>query len=799
MPKINVAQQRQRLRTRTGGRIASPGAARAAFAGQVAVARGLQGLGQGVIAAGTRIQAEEIRQQKEFEAKEEMKKRTQNRVGFISARQRMNEVNSQLEQLADDNSPDGLTTVENYADSSKELDVISREVEDPVLRAQIESHASNLKISSQVKLSSVSDRKATLAFSNEVQESVNGKAKMIQDNPFSAPRMLAESREDIGGLSELYGQDKQKAIDAAHNFYANNAMNAFLREGQKNDRFLDDGIAILKGKGPKEMVDVVKGLKPSERDRFLNKFQRAKEQRRETGLSELNSNMKDTIAFTLNGGTPSDDSIRTLRRQINTNTALKKEDKVRAHDTLNSALVTGKAMKDAMSLPPDQWQGVIDGAENALNQVNAETAALDSELKSVTKKEFNAATRIQHKNLLKSQMAQIQNQRLKDPSLFVQSNFDDIKDLSIKAQSGNPEDVNAFFVALKAKQDYLQIPERNQRFLAKEESFQIGNLVNSSRDGDQLAQVMLSLEQKYGKHFSKVFEETTRDNKLDPTLFMSTQFQDFNTKARVLDNISNRKAINTAAKDTPDFNQKDLDDVLNEKMSPIRRALASADKTGFKAEVANGYQNAVETEVKRRIAATGDVSNLDDVVDESIDYIINSNYDQIEGGNSLILMPKGKGERPNNKKLVESFMNVYSESDNFATLEKDGVPIKYHVPKRITDRLGKGRNARNQYMEALEDNARWVSNESMTGVMLVYNDPSKGENLPIIDSRGKNIEFTYDEISYNADKKTLDDATDFTTKVNEFFSQPGIQPTGGVAVTPGGPIIQSGGTPRVGG
>jgi len=800
MPQINVARQRQRLRTRTGGNIASPGAARAAFAGQAAVGRGLQNIGQSAVAIGARTQAEQIQQQKEFDAKEEMKRQVQNTVGFVSARQRMNEVNADIEKQADEASPDGLSTLANYNDGAKELDIIAKEVDDPLLRARIESHSANLRLNSQARLSSVSDRKSTAAFNEEVQTSVSSKAKMIQDNPFSAPRMLAESREDIGGLSELYGKDKQKAINAAHNFYANNAMGAFLREGEKNEIFLNDGIAILKGKGPKEMVEVAKGLKPSERAAFLNKFQRAKERKKETGINELRTNMRDTIAFTLNGGTPTDKSVRGLRKQINSNTSLKLEEKVRAHDTLNSALVTGKAMKEAKTLPPSQWGAILDGAESALNAVNTETAELDPSLKDITKKEFNAATRIQHRKLLQAQMAQIQNQRLKDPSAFVQNNFEDIQALAIKANSGNPDDVNEYFTALKAKQDYLQIPERHQRFLGKEESFEIGNLVGSATDGDQLAKVMEGLGQKYGGSFPKVFEEVTKDNKLDPGLFISTHFQDFNTRSLVLGNISNKVKINEAVKNVPQFRQGDLDDVLNEKMDPIRRSLSAGDKTGFKTEVSNGFQNVVELEVKRRVAASGDVSNLGTVVDEVIDSVINKNYDQVEGGESLVLMPKGNPQKPNNKKLTESFMEVYSESENFATLEKDGEPIDYHIPTSLIDRFGKT-NARKEYMEALEDNSRWVSNESMTGIILVYDDPSIGDNLPIVDVKGKNIEFTYEEISYNADPKTLENATSFFNTVRAASSDLGksVQPSGGEPITPGGPLIVTGGTPVPGG
>jgi hypothetical protein len=568
---------------------------------------------------------------------------------------------------------------------------------------------------------------------NQLLSNIDGEAVKAQDNydPEDLYGSLHNLKNNIYDRKDIDPGAKEHLWETAKGKVAKGALQGMFTDGSGDTEqgpgifkramdLLNGENRLDKGAGDDSLVS---GLTPDERFQWMNKMQSGLAQTQEIGKHEINLRFQNYIAKVQDGG-EGDPNFITAIQKAQKNGTIEGLEASQMVDTVKVAASAGMLNKELKSLPMSQWDQKVAEWKSKIGLTDQEGS----------KSDFNYAQRSRFASVVDQQMANISKERKLDPAEAALTNIPGIAE-KMTAAGDDPAKVGDAIQGLFAAQKQMGLP---QRILQKSEAQQmVAGL--SSDSASQVIKQMQSYKDKYGDHFSRVFDELT-DNKLDPRLWAASYFPNKNDQERVVNNVINSKGDGGIEKNfKTNFDSKTSDTLHAEvraKMAPFFSAMAGSNPDASGQERPAALEAVVATEAKRMMV-NQEETNPTKAVAKAMG-LINQNFTRVNAANSNIMVPIA-GNKPN---LIGSFMEANLRPD---ALQKMGIPLPTSLPNNERYKDQNPAIKSQNYYQDLSEHAQWV-NPSGNALMLQTTD-ALGNKKYVIGKDGNYVRFDMGDVS----------------------------------------------------
>lgn len=512
---------------------------------------------------------------------------------------------------------------------------------------------------------------------------------------------------------QMFNPDqKRKGIEQAREVM----FDSFSTYYENNPEFVQEGINIIEGGYGKKSEAILNGLASQKVGATLERFKRLQKQNGSINRSQVNRKISDITSAIKSGKFLNDqdfDQVSTLALSSDF------ENKAEMVDTVQGLKIINNEMKSFMGLTAKEKEVAIndklklteaDGAFNATSR-----AALDELFPQVKK---NLLKQMETKGAdfatkMRSDVANLSNQILNPIDSTV-------------SDEQFRETVQTYIASTRTTQQDAGIT--NVKFLTDDMANNYSTLI-TSQDGQVSALAIERIQNSFGDASGNILKELITDKKIPQEYAVAFYAQDTQSKANILDNLKNKKDIETSfdiAKKTND--EIKFNDVLaDEAYESLKLAINKTNAGGANRDIVNGFAKNIELEYMK-LMSSGEKISHDDAKERAMDTIINKNFDFTANKTPLII-PKDLGI---DKDMVEDFTEEALDS-----IMEFGNTVDIAVPKNF-------KGSKNNYYNYLEDTGVWVWNGG-DGATL-HEDTGNGL-AEIKDSQGKNIEFKYSDMN----------------------------------------------------
>lgn len=490
-----------------------------------------------------------------------------------------------------------------------------------------------------------------------------------------------------------------------------------------------------------EETQVMNGMNPHDKAVWIDRLRSKIKENTDMRLSDLNANINGFEKVALSGLPVNDKQVAELKNQINSNPNLTPFARVRVMDAVNSAYAVNQQLQVAANTPRSEWGNLLSGVDKKIESYSAEASKLDPKMAAASKDFSVQANRLQNKETLERSLAAMKKQQDSDPATFVLQNDKNIQTLFLGAKDNSPDATRSFVNASLAKQQYLGIEPSKQKILMKSEATNLSNSVMAIPNASDTNKYLTNLQIQYGEHFPRVLNEMSAVNK-NLNDYKAIAYAPAETREGLIDAIKNEKAIKDAIQtnDMLKIKSKSVTAAATNVMGGFKDVVLGSSNDTSRQEVVNSLNKLVVLQAQRDLVRNPD-ANPKDLVEKSYGDLVANTYHITNGGNSSVLVPRVVAGRQMDEKIVRSYLDVYSRPENFKDL---GIAIPTSM-----------KNNPDQYYSNLSARAKWITNETQTGVRLmeVMRD---GTLQPVPNTLGKPIEKNYDEINLRPDKKVIE-------------------------------------------
>lgn len=490
------------------------------------------------------------------------------------------------------------------------------------------------------------------------------------------------------------------------------------------------------------------GLKHHERFQWTERFQNAMESTTRTDRTDFNSAVRAYEQYLMDGkaSRPNDRVLFQLDNMAKSG-EITQDTRLKIRDTLFSAEAAGQVLKSISALPASKIPKALTAFDATRQAILDQEIARNPDAAYSREPYFNADVRQQYRDTLEYRAGQILKARESDPVAFIYGNYPGGKNLAVQTRSSNPLRVQQALTRLQAIQKTLEIPSDKVRWISKDESKSIGATLDS---GNAMlgAQTYTALQQRYGQHFPQVLSQVISDNNLPEKYRVVGWVSDQYDRQRMLEDVRNEKAIDESYKKLKDPREAiALDYAIKSEMDAVAPGLTYGSTGGGKAEALNQLYDLVTNRAK--LLQTQNTSmGARDAARQAMTLITNSYNISVDGG-STNWVPKRYGSISINVQAVDAFKRTHTDPD--LLIKEYGAAIPG----------GKGTQFESipqdqkvlMWRNALKS-ARWYTNESQSGMVLMYDDPARGR-IHVLDRNGNPIEVNYLTLSQSPDAHSL--------------------------------------------
>lgn len=277
------------------------------------------------------------------------------------------------------------------------------------------------------------------------------------------------------------------------------------------------------------------------------------------------------------------------------------------------------------------------------------------------------------------------------------------------------------------------------RGISKQESSIYRQQIEGASTPIGRAKALDDILDNYGPSANIALSDMVKDG-LDPSYMIASRFDSPQLKARIIENYTNKKAINE------DFNNvvgkgSGINEAVQKKIKDVAAAIRySFPSDSVNSAMVNSFTSTVDLEAKRLMASEG--LGASEAVDKAYQNTIGAQWDIATGNtgrSSKVLVPKGTDIRN-----VESFMKYYGTSEGLNIL---GVSAKRFASFAGTDE---------EFRDYVSENSGFVTNSTQDGVFLRFIDPH-GNHYFMTDSTGARIDVKFKDMATQKYQKVLDD------------------------------------------
>lgn len=547
-------------------------------------------------------------------------------------------------------------------------------------------------------------------------------SSLISEDAFKNRQVIANKPDPA--LTLDFMSNSFKAINDGTGLYHNEAEASKMKEtlGKQYTQTLMEsfdsqkkygqGLRFLAG-SDEESKAVLQYADPKDIMAYRERFSRQAQQENEFSKRVFNTGVNDLQAALMQGENVPEDVFSNFMTQAN---SLKPEEKSFVIDDLNQAKEYNRVLKDIKSMPVEEIR---------------KKAAFE-----IPRKEgdiFNLSSRQKMAAMYQKAAMSILNDKANDGAAFIIKNDQKMENLSNQALNiGDTASIKEYATSIVEKQKVEGIT--NVKLLNKTMSKNYGAYFTSPNP-EVAENAMKALSAGYGKHFGNVVNEMVKNESITPTHAMAMYLSDETSRKQSFANISKKKEIDEAFKKVS-TGRSEISNVFNdEDIQDLKQAILINDPTNQRLWLNNGLDDLVELEYKNQ--RVNGISEKDSKKN-AISKVIKGNFAVAKDNNSNVILSKNYISK---KSEIEDWMG---ESFNDINIRN----FKYKVPDSyIKDMglLGKPEEANTKYIEDLQKNGAWISNNSQTGAILRKKTKS-GKLATVFDDKGEMIQVSFDDM-----------------------------------------------------
>lgn len=541
-------------------------------------------------------------------------------------------------------------------------------------------------------------------------------------SPVSSDQFKAENDFMVDGIKGQIGTtlNPEQAADFIRKSKEQRAVGQMVGYEAQGASGYDSALDALKPGNP-----IGDSLEESTKAKYLVHFSNLKEQDQVTSASEIRNQVKDikTDSFNMVNIKPS--YANGIINGIKTNPKIKKDEKARLIEDVQFSVHAGEDLSKLGTTPRSQWA---------------------SEPSIVAGSGFNSSGRqslVDRFNQLKNQFEKKQEL---DPVDTTLKSFAPLQALEKQSRDKDPGATKIYLDKLMATQNTLEI--RNPKVVSNAQVHVLGDLINKAPTDASKVKTIDDLKTKYGSYFPKVFNQLADKNKetgggVDPKLALVAFASDAQSKENIVANVTRGDRIQEdfgAGKTFDETTTSRLKEEVNKRVIGAVDAINAGVSDGSNAALASSVRHQVLIEAMKQKQNDRNLEPAE-AATRAYNTIIKSNFTPIATANSNVLMPRVDGKNnPYNEDLARSFIKTYSTKEGLRDLDI-GIP---------------GGVNKEQVYETLPSQVRWVNNGDHSGIKLTVMRP--GGLKPVFDSKGKQIERSFQDITDHPDQRTLDGA-----------------------------------------
>lgn len=472
--------------------------------------------------------------------------------------------------------------------------------------------------------------------------------------------------------------------------------------------------------------DIGDSLDEKMKQHYVERVSKYVEAKQISSVGEYSRQVEDLKTAALMGRPINNNDVAGLIARASLNPKAK-DDLPRWKDELNQAVQVGQDIQNIKTMPRDQWGSVKSMQEDA-GPING------------------IKDRVQLKNQFMEAAKRFAAYQEKDPVASTLESFPALQQQHKEALSGDPAKVQSYLDALTAKQDYLKIS--NPKITSSQDAKYLGDMINNSSNSASAAQTIMNIKNSYGKYAPQLLSELSDERKrggggIDPALSVAAFMDNQSGVQSVIENVNSRNEIKKLFKNNFD---KVTDDLLHasiqEQIKPISDALNMGSPAGGNVDLSDSLAQQVNLEAKKMMN-NDHTMKASDAAKMAKEKIIDSNFNTISGGKSLVIAPTS-GPNTANPDTVSKFMSYYSTK--YGIKELDPMIPPQYIAAHGEDKQG----AKDAFYENLSNTARWVTNQDHSGVILVQ---KLGDNIgTVIGKNGQPIEKKFSDMGKEAPK-----------------------------------------------
>jgi hypothetical protein len=464
-------------------------------------------------------------------------------------------------------------------------------------------------------------------------------------------------------------------------------------------------------------IAIFEEMTPAEKANWTDKLLARTKEHAETSMADLHANLQGFQQLVMEGEDVGK-YTKDLKAQINANQRMTLSARRRAMDMVNSGAAVSKQIQLAAITPHSEWSTVLDNLDEKMNLAGHESAKYDSKMADINSDLGVIATRLAYKKHFYTALEKLKQKQHTDAGQSVLNSFKELQMLKETTKDGNPESTRKFNNALLNKEAYLGIAVNDRRLLTDNEAYGLAEGLKSMPDSSSKDLFLNKLEQQHGEHFPQVLNEMAAIDK-DLKDFTALAFVPPGKRARLVDAIQNKKAIEEAINKNEAFKTGEVSKIINvgaiDRLGAVNQALGDATLDSSSVEINNSLRSNVELQVKAGLAKNPS-AKVSELLDTAYNDVVGSHYNPVIVGGSSALVPKQINGVNIPATTVAQFMVNHNTPE---TLAKIGVDVK-DIP------------------------TKWVTDKHTMGIKLIMT--KNGQLFPVYNKQGKQVVFSYMDI-----------------------------------------------------
>lgn len=549
------------------------------------------------------------------------------------------------------------------------------------------------------------------------QADVASRALLRTPDPkvFYESRDLFNSRVDEAVAGGSIGVDDAERIKKeGAQFAAKSLFDGYLGKG---DAGLDQGMQALKDKTLTENLSV------DDLDRFQKSFKSATDVRDAQQFGEAKLFMQDAIADVAAGNQVDPKQVSAALGTLSRGKKANPLEVARIQNEFRVASAVSSATSDLKNYPIYEWGNK---AQDALAEIRGKD------------KTWGAKEELQYMSMYRNHVNKMLEQTKKDAFGFSVSASPDFQ--RMEAAAGNDPTLNRQLQEKSlAWQEQMGIPPEDRKIARPDQVLQWSTALQQTKNAEQTDMVVKQIQTMYGPRTPMVLAQMSKENK-EFKGFEVAGYLDGGARRDVADSILNKAEYKKTFDDNFSDQASTLKSELASQTAEYTQALVEGNSDRSKIERANEFREAIELNAKR-LMARGATDNAKDAVRMSSEMVF-SKFDTVSAGRTKALISKD-AYGPSSKDDVTAWIDWNTTKNGLKNLDIALPPE--HLAK-FTAAYGNSpettKRAKENLAGTLQDQSRWVTNQSQDGVYLVQDngiDPPK----PLFNTSGKLVEYKY--------------------------------------------------------